>query len=223
VTVQASEVALPEPAGKFMQLAFTCDRPVIAEPRFACDAGRFSARGGPTGSLDMLVRAEFRSDTGVTTFSGKGVKIAGTTASSMDASTIMAGRCAAPRARRKCRRCASLSRPGSLARRYHRRRPVRIEGELGDAGKGLIADVSAALEARGSHQRGQHHRHRQAGSHGAPACRPQGADTHLQVEVQGKSGQLLALPVYFDFGANPLAFECVARSAGTCSPSIRCN
>ncbi len=36
---------------------------------------------------------------------------------------------------------------------------------------------------------------------------PKGADTQLVVEVQGKSGQLLAQLIYFDFGANPLAFD----------------
>src|SRR5262245_2676330 len=81
VVLGAREALLPDPAGRFTNVSLTCDRPVVAEPRFGCDAGRFNASGGPTGSLDMKVTAILRSDSGVTTFSGKDLKVAGTSAS----------------------------------------------------------------------------------------------------------------------------------------------
>src|SRR5262245_53839269 len=55
VTLGARELRLPDPAGSLSDFALVCDRPVIAEPRYGCDSGRLSARGGPTGTLDMQV------------------------------------------------------------------------------------------------------------------------------------------------------------------------
>src|SRR5262249_35769767 len=81
VSVAARQVRLPDPAGTLSDVTLVCDRPVIAEPRFGCDDGRLRARGGPTGAVDMQVRAEMRTDSGVTTFAGKGLKLAGTSAS----------------------------------------------------------------------------------------------------------------------------------------------
>src|SRR5690242_16909809 len=53
VRINIREVKLPDPAGSLTSVALVCDRPLISEPHFGCDAGHLSARGGPTGSLDM--------------------------------------------------------------------------------------------------------------------------------------------------------------------------
>ena len=208
VTVQAGELVLPEPAGKFTQLAFTCEQPVIAEPRFACDAGRFMARGGPTGSLDMQVRAELRSDTGVTTFSGKGVKIAGATASFDGHLDERGWQVHGSTGAAKVSALRKFVAPWfALPADITGDGQIRIEGELGDGGKGLTADISAALEGVDLTNEASTIVTDKLAATARLRAEPQGADTHLRVEVQGKSGQLLALPVYFDFGANPLAFE----------------
>jgi hypothetical protein len=47
LTLKAAGAALPEPVGRLTELQWLCTRPVVAEPRFGCDAGRFTARGGP--------------------------------------------------------------------------------------------------------------------------------------------------------------------------------
>ena len=208
VTAQVSEVALPQPAGKFTQLALTCDRPVVAEPRFACDAGRFTARGGPTGSLDMQVRAELRSDTGVTTFSGKGVKVAGTTASFDGRLDEQGWQVRGSTGAAKVSALRKFVAPWFvMPADITGDGQVRIEGQVGDAGKGLVADVSAALEAVNLTNEASTIVTDKLAATARLRAEPQGADTRLQVEVQGKSGQLLALPVYFDFGTNPLVFE----------------
>jgi hypothetical protein len=73
VTLRARAAELPEPVGKLSTLELVCSPPVVAEPRFGCDAGRLTGRGGPTGSFDVNLQAQFRTDTGITTFSGKGL------------------------------------------------------------------------------------------------------------------------------------------------------
>ena len=80
LTLKAQAATLPDPVGKLTGLSLICPRPVIAEPRFGCAAGRFTGRGGPTGTVDMNVAAEMRTDTGITTFSGRDFKVAGTAA-----------------------------------------------------------------------------------------------------------------------------------------------
>src|SRR3954471_22035062 len=70
VTLRARAVTLVAAGGQLTDIALDCNRPVIAEPHFGCSSGRLTARGGPTGSVDVQAAAELRSDTGVTTFSG---------------------------------------------------------------------------------------------------------------------------------------------------------
>jgi hypothetical protein len=148
VLVQADEVLLPDPAGRFTQLALSCDRPVIAEPRFGCEAGRFTARGGPTGSLDMQVRAELRSDTGVTTFSGRGVKFAGTTASFDGQLDEKGWQVRGSTGAAKLSELRKFMAPWfQLPADVTGEGQVRIEGQASDAGKGLVADGSVSLEA----------------------------------------------------------------------------
>src|SRR4051812_20985837 len=79
LSVRADSAEIAD-VGKFQDLSLTCEAPVIAEPRYGCAAGHLTGRGGPTGSIEMSVKGEMRTDTGVTTFSGNGLKVAGTTA-----------------------------------------------------------------------------------------------------------------------------------------------
>ena len=57
VTLSARAASLPDPAGKLTDLSLVCTSPVIAEPRFGCDAGQLTGRGGPTGSIDVAMTA----------------------------------------------------------------------------------------------------------------------------------------------------------------------
>src|SRR6187399_25385 len=81
VTLTARSANLPDPIGRVTDIELACDAPVIAEPRFGCDAGMLTGTGGPAGRIDMRVAAEMRTDTGVTSFKGSGLKVAGTSAS----------------------------------------------------------------------------------------------------------------------------------------------
>ena len=65
VTLKARAATLPDPVGK-LTTSRCVHAPVIAEPRFGCDAGRLTGRGGPTGSIDAAMTAEMNTDTGVT-------------------------------------------------------------------------------------------------------------------------------------------------------------
>ena len=165
---------LPDPVGKLSNIALVCQSPVIAEPRFGCGAGQLTGRGGPTGSIDMLIAAEMRTDTSVTTFSGSGLKVAGTTATfegrlddkgwqvkgSTGTTTVAALRkFAAPWFQLP----ADITGDGKAA----------IEGGASDVGCGTHAGRHAQARRRGPHQRGQHHRHRQTHRHRAAAGEPQ--------------------------------------------------
>ena len=208
VLVQADEVLLPDPAGRFTQLALTCDRPVIAEPRFGCEAGRFTARGGPTGSLDMQVRAELRSDTGVTTFSGRGVKFAGTTASFDGQLDEKGWQVRGSTGAAKLSELRKFMAPWfQLPADVTGEGQVRIDGQASDAGKGLVADGSVSLEGVDLTNEASTIVTDKLVATARLRAVPKGADTELVVDVQGKSGQLLAVPIYFDFGANPLSLE----------------
>ena len=81
MTLTARSATLPDPIGRITNIELACDAPVIAEPRFGCDTGMLTGAGGPAGRIDMRVAAEMRTDTGVTSFKGSGLKVAGTTAS----------------------------------------------------------------------------------------------------------------------------------------------
>ncbi len=208
VRVQASEVVLPDPAGRFTQLDLDCERPVIAEPRFGCEAGRFTARGGPTGSLDMQVRAELRSDTGVTTFGGSGVKFAGTTASFDGRLDDKGWQVRGSTGAAKFSELRKFVAPWfELPADVTGDGQVRIEGAASDAGKGLVADVSAALEGLDLTNEASTIVTDKLVATARLRAEPRGTGTQLVVDVQGKSGQVLAVPIYFDFGANPLSLE----------------
>ncbi len=208
VRVQASEVVLPDPAGRFTQLDLDCERPVIAEPRFGCEAGRFTARGGPTGSLDMQVRAELRSDTGVTTFGGSGMKFAGTTASFDGRLDDKGWQVRGSTGAAKFSELRKFVAPWfELPADVTGDGQVRIEGAASDAGKGLVADVSAALEGLDLTNEASTIVTDKLVATARLRAEPRGTGTQLVVDVQGKSGQVLAVPIYFDFGANPLSLE----------------
>ena len=121
---------------------------MVAEPRFGCEEGRFTARGGPTGSLDMSVAALLRSDTGITTFSGKGLKVAGTSASFDGRLDDKGWQVKAVTGQALVSELRKFAAPWfELPKDITGDGKVAIEGTLADAGAGLSADVTAKLSA----------------------------------------------------------------------------
>ncbi len=208
VVLSASEALLPDPAGKFTQVSMVCDQPVVAEPRFGCNAGTFTARGGPTGSLDMKVAAMMRSDTGVTTFSGKQLAVAGTTASfdgQLDAKGWQVKAATGEATVSALRKFAApwFELPKDIAGDGK----VRIEGTLGDTGAGLRTDLAATFSAVDLTNDASTIVTDKMAAVARVVMEPRGADSQIEVHMQGTSGQVLVTPVLLDFNANPTDFE----------------
>ena len=208
LTMRARQVTLPEPAGKFSDFAWVCEQLVIAEPRFGCDAGRFSASGGPIGALDMQLRAELRTDTGVTSFAGSGLKIAGTTAAFDGKLDERGWQLRASTGAAKFSELRKFARPWyTFPVDITGDGQVKLEGTVADLGRGLSADVGASFE--GLELTNEASTIVTVGLAGAARLRmdPKGADSQLALEVRGREGEMLVTPIYFNFGANPLALN----------------
>jgi hypothetical protein len=208
LTVKAREAVLPEPAGRFADMQLLCTQPVVAEPRFGCDAGRFTARGGPTGSLDMNVTALLRTDTGVTTFTGKGLRIAGTTAS-FDARLDDKGwQVKTATGQATVSGLRKLAAPWfELPKDITGDGKVAIEGTLADQGAGLDADITAKLSAVDLTNEASTVVTDKLAAVARLQSTPHGSDTQITVKLLGTAGQVLVNPVLLDFGVNPTDFE----------------
>jgi len=208
IVLGAREALLPEPAGKFTNASLVCDRPVMAEPRFGCEAGRFSARGGPTGSLDMKVAALLRSDSGVTTFSGRDLAMAGTTATfdgQLDAKGWQVKAATGEAAVSALRKLAA---PWfELPKDISGDGKVRLEGTLSDSGAGPGADVTARFSAVDLTNEASTIVTDKMAAVVRLQATPRGKDTEVAVRLQGTGGQVLVTPVLLDFNANPTDFD----------------
>jgi len=208
VTIKAGGATLPDPMGRISNIELTCDAPVIAEPRFGCRAGQLRGRGGPTGSIDMQVAAELRTDNGVTTFKGSGLQVAGTTAAfdgrldekgwlvkgGTGTTTVAALRkFAAPWFQLP----ADVTGDGKAS----------VQGVVSDAGSGTQLDATLNLEGVSLTNEASTIVTDQLNATARLRARLNQADTGLQIEVAGKQGQVLVNPVLLDFGKNPLALD----------------
>ena len=208
LVLKAREVTLPAPAGKLANLELACERPVIAEPEFGCAAGRFSARGGPTGTIDAQIVAGLRSDTGVTTFNARGMKVAGTTANVEALLDRTGWRVKGSTARAKFSALRKFAEPWfQLPADITGDGEVQLQGTFADAGKGLTADVTASLAALDLTNEASTVVTDKLAAVAHLRAETRGEATLLDVSLEGSSGQALAGPVYFDFGANPLRLE----------------
>jgi len=215
VTVGARTATLPEPVGKLTNLAFVCTSPVIAEPRFGCEAGRFTGSGGPTGSFDVAMTAEMRTDTGVTSFGGRGLKLAGTTATfdgrldekgwqvkgKTGTTTVEALRkFAAPWFALP----ADITGDGKVA----------IEGSAADAGLGTVVDATLNLDAVTLTNEASTIVTDNMAATARLRARVGDDATALELHLTGRQGQVLVNPVLLDFGVNPLTLESRANLKG---------
>ncbi|HET7811023.1 MAG TPA: hypothetical protein VFL16_10645 [Steroidobacteraceae bacterium] len=210
--MSAAQMTLPDPVGTISRLDLLCERPVIVEPDFGCAAGRFSARGGPTGAIDAQIVAGLRSDTGVTTFSARGMKIAGTTAN-LDARLDGTGwRVKGSTARAKFSALRKFAAPWfELPPDITGDGDVQLEGTAADAGKGLTAEVTASLSALDLTNEASTVVTDKLAAVAHLRAEARGDTTLLDVRLEGGGGQALAGPVYYDFNANPLLLEARGR------------
>ena len=193
MTLTARGAALPDPIGRITNIELACDAPVIAEPRFGCEAGMLTGLGGPAGRIDMRVAAEMRTDTGVTSFKGSGLKVAGTTASLDGRLDDKGWQVKGAPGRPRSPRCASSPRPGSnflpISPATAKR---RSKASRATRGAGTRLRRNAETRWRRPHQRGQHHRHGQAQPRRRGLrARLADADTALQIDIAGLQGQML--------------------------------
>ena len=208
VVLGAREAMLPAPAGKFTDLSLVCDRPVVAEPRFGCEQGHFNARGGPTGTLDMRVAAMLRSDSGVTTFSGRDLAVAGTTASFDGQLDAKGWQVKAATGEAKVSALRQFAAPWfELPKDITGDGKVRLEGTLADAGSGMSADVTARLGAVDLTNDASTIVTDKMAAVARLQATPRGQDTEIAVKLLGTEGQVLVDFLFLDFGANPTDLE----------------
>jgi hypothetical protein len=181
---------------------------VIAEPRFGCDTGRLRARGGPTGEVDMPVRAEYRTDSGVTTFSGKDARFAGTTASFDGRIDERGWQVRTATGRGKVAELRKFMKPWfELPADITGDGDVQIDAALADAGAGINADITATFAAVDLTNEASDIVTDKMASKLRLRTAPLGADMRLDIDFEGTGGQVLVNPVLLDFGRNPLTFE----------------
>ncbi len=215
VTVTAASATVAAPIGKLTRLSLACEKPVVAEPRFGCDAGRFKAQGGPTGAMDMQVSAQLRSDTGVTTFTGKGLRFAGTTANFDGRLDDKGWQVKAATGKAKVSELRKFAAPWfQLPADITGDGQMKIDATLGDAGKGLDADVTAALEGVDLTNEASTIVTDKLAATARLRAETRGNDTKLAVDVKGRAGQVLVNPIFLDFGANPLELDAVGTLTG---------
>jgi hypothetical protein len=205
LTIGADSATLADPVGTLRSLLLVCDAPVIAEPRYACDAGKLTGRGGPTGNVNMHLTAEYDIDKGTTRFSGSGLRVAGTAAKfdglldargwSVRGSTGTTSVAALRKfAARWFELPADITGDGKAA----------VEGSARDAGQGTHIDATLKLEAVGLTNEASTIVTDNMAATARIRARLNDADTALTLDVAGRQGQVLVGPVLLDFGQNAL-------------------
>ena len=208
LALKARSAALPDPVGRLTDLQLECSRPVVAEPRFGCEAGKFTARGGPLGSLDMNVTALIRTDTGITTFTGKGLKVAGTTAAIEGRLDPKGWQVKATTGEAAVSAFRKLAAPWfELRKDITGDGKVAVEGTLADAGDGLSADLTAKLSALDLTNEASTVVTDKLAAVARLKMAPRGQASQVVVNFKGTGGQALAGPILLDFGANPTDLE----------------
>lgn len=208
LTVKARGATLADPVGKLTDLALVCTEPVVAEPRFGCARGRLTGRGGPTGAIDTKVSAEMRTDSGVTTFSGSGLKVAGTTAKfagKLDAKGWQVSGSTGTTTVAALRKFAApwFALPADITGDGK----ATVEGGASDSGKGTQVDATLKLEGVDLTNEASTIVTDKLTATARLRANFNEADAGLQIEVSGRQGQVLVNPVLLDFGKNPLALD----------------
>src|SRR4051812_48243687 len=201
--------------GKFENVAFTCVDPVIAEPRFGCPEGKLSGRGGPTGSIDMNAKAEMRTDTGITTFSGNGLRLAGTTAAFEGQLDAQGWRVHAKTGNAKAVDALAFAKPWfQMPKGYTITGLVQVDVDAADLGKGMSADIAAALTGADFTNEESTIVGEKVDASVKLHATPRAKGTGVEIAVTGTKGQALLGPVFLDLGVNPLDANLSGTLAG---------
>ena len=215
VTLSARAATLADPVGKLSDLSFVCTSPVIADPRFGCDAGRFTARGGPTGSIDTAMTAITDIKTGVTTFGGRGLKLAGTTATFDGRVDEKGWQVKGQTGSTTVDALRKFATPWfELPKDVTGDGKVVVEGSAADSGSGPVVDATLNLDAVTLTNEASTIVTDNLAAVVRLRARLNDADTRLQLNVTGKQGQVLVNPVLLDFGKNPLTLASGATLKG---------
>jgi hypothetical protein len=208
VTLSARAATLPDPAGKLTDLTLVCTSPVIADPRFGCDAGRLTGRGGPTGTIDVAMTALIDLKTGVTTFGGRGLQLAGTTATFDGRLDEKGWQVKGRTGTTTVEALRKFAAPWfELPKDITGDGKVLIEGSAADAGSGTVVDATMNLESVTLTNDASTIVTDNVAALLRLRARLNEADTVLELDITGKKGQVLVNPVLLDFGQNPLALE----------------
>ena len=205
LTVSARSAALPDPVGVLTTLALACEEPVIAEPRFACDAGRLTGRGGPTGSLDMRLAASYDMPSETAQVSGEGLRIAGTTAKFRAVSQPKGWQISGETGTASIDALRTFAKPWfELPADITGDGQASIKGSATDMGKGTNIDATLNLENVSLTNEASTIVTDQMSASARIAATLADPATSLRLQVQGRKGQVLVGPVLLDFGKNPL-------------------
>jgi hypothetical protein len=208
LTMNAQMATLPDPAGKLTSLSLVCTQPVFAEPHFGCASGRFTGHGGPTGSLDMRITAEMRTDTGVTTFSGRDQALAGTSAAfdgRIDSKGWQVKGRTGTTAITALRKFAQpwFELPADLTVEGK----VTLELTAADSGAGTVADIGATLVGVELTNEASTIVGEKVDATARVRAQLGEKTTGLEVHLAGTQGQTLLGPILLDLAKNPLALE----------------
>lgn len=215
VTLSARTASLSEPVGKLTNLLLVCAKPVIAEPRYGCESGRLTGRGGPTGVLDMDISAEMRADTGVTTFSGRDFKVAGTSAA-IDGQTDAEGwQVKAHTGTTTVAALRKFAKPW-----FELPADLTIDGKVilelaaADAGSGTVADIGAALVGIDLTNEASTIVGEKVNAAARVHALLGDKSTGLDIHIAGTQGQTLLGPILLDLAKNPLALDLHGKLTG---------
>jgi hypothetical protein len=215
LTVGARSATLPAPVGQFTGLSLVCPRPVIADPRFGCEAGRLTGRGGPTGRVDMNVAAEMRIDTGITTFNGSNFKVAGTAAAFDGRMDAKGWRVKARTGTTTIQELRKFAKPWfELPADLTVTGKVTVDMAAEDAGAGTVADIAAKLEGVDLTNEASTIVGEKVNATAHVRAALHDKSTGLDVNVAGTQGQTLLGPILLDLGKNPLELQMRGQLVG---------
>ena len=156
----------------------------------------------------MRVAAEMRTDTGVTTFKGSGLKVAGTTASLDgrldDKGWQVKGRTGTTTVAALRKFAAPWFQLRLISPATAR---LRSKASLSDTGSGTLVDATLKLDGVDLTNEASTIVTDKLTATARLRARLSDADTALQIDIAGMQGQVLVDPVLLDFGKNPLALE----------------
>jgi hypothetical protein len=208
VTLTAQSAKLAAPAGRISNITLRCDSPVIAEPRYGCDAGTLTAHGGPTGSIGMRVTAAFDADRGVTTFTGKGQEFAGTQADIEGRIDSRGWQVSARTGEASVAALRKIAAPW-----VELPKDLTLDGKAvlvlvaADSGTGPEIDLDTTLSGIDLSNEASTLVAEKLGAKVSLHAIPRERDTGLTVKVAGTQGQTLLGPILLDLVKNPLAME----------------